>query len=632
MIGLVFYIALLGILGILIVIILRQKGSYFRSAQMLFIATFLSFALIVFCDLTKNYFLRSESVVPFTTMIGLSAALTSAIALEHTALTLSKRNDHPWKTFFSKDNLPSIIFKAYVISLLILTWILTPFQTELVIDIWGNPVYIPVYQGWYLISLSVVAIAVIAFVSRLLVLSSRKFEDKTVARALKWLGICWGGISFALIFFHGFVLSYLRVEMVAIEYLLITSFLGITTHFFGRTRVLEGFFEKPYPAVPIGEGEIALLTYTSKADKMKAFSTFIRDGIANGDRITYIYPDEERDVVKSKLATYGVDVDKYKRDGTLLMKSLSDFFMSDGGFDKEGPIHLMLSRRAQAKRRRCKAREIEDVGNFSFLNGQWQKYVGYWNDPRWGVPPGVGMLYEPFILELTAINVEGMSEAKVRDILKAFGGGRVGAAKMIDLIAHLNVFSKTLGITREELNGRIILFEFDPASHYEKLVGDFVTEALANVEPVVLFTRKGSAIYSALSNIGAFKLLLLTQSISTPQMNSSKNEMLLPANNTPLLLDALEKVLKTSPQGKANIVFDNLSSLVLLVGFEKTYNFVRYALDVLASTNSTVLFLFSPDIHDQKVSSSLRSLFINHVSFRDGTLQIAKLPQLKAKE
>ncbi len=106
----------------------------------------------------------------------------------------------------------------------------------------------------------------------------------------------------------------------------------------------------------------------------------------------------------------------------------------------------------------------------------------------------------------------------------------------------------------------------------------------------------------------------------------------MPATNTPLLLDALEKMLKTSPNGKPNIVFDNLSSLVLLVGFEKTYNFVRYALDMLASNKSTALFLFSPDIHDQKVASSLRSLFINHVSYRKGTLQIAKLPQLKAKE
>jgi len=632
MIGLVFYLALLDILGILIVIILRQKGSYFRSVQMLFITTFSSFTLKVLCDLTKNYLLRSESIVPFTTMIGLSAALTSATALEHTALTLSKGNDLPWKNFFSKENVPSIIFKAYVISLLFLTWTLTPFRTELGIDVFGNPVYIPVYQGWYLLSLSAVAIVVIAYSSRLLVLSSRQFGDKEVARALKWLGVCWSGISLALIFFHGFVLSYFRVEMLVIEYLLITFLLGITTHFFGGTTVLEGFFDKPYPTVPISEGEIVLLTYTSKADKMKAFSTFIREGIANGDRITYIYPDEENGVVKSKLATYGIDVYKYERDGTLFMKSLSEFFMSDGGFDREGPIQLLLCRRAQAKQMKCKVREIEDVGDFSFLDGQWQKYVDYWNDPGWGAPPGVGMLYEPFILELTAINVEGMSEVKVRDILKSFGGGRLAPTKLIDLIAHSNVFSKTLGLTRQELAGRIILFEFDPTAHYEQLVRDFVTEALANVEPVALFTRKSSNIYSALSNIGAFKLLLLTQHVSTPQTNSNTNEILLPATNTPLLLDALEKMLKTSPNGKPNIVFDNLSSLVLLVGFEKTYNFVRYALDMLASNKSTALFLFSPDIHDQKVASSLRSLFINHVSYRKGTLQIAKLPQLKAKE
>ena len=631
MMGLIFYIALLETLGVLVVVFLRQKGFYFRSVQMLFITTFSSFALIVFCDLTKNYFVRSESVVPFTTMISISAALIGAIAVEHAASILYRREEISWKPFFSKENLPSIIFKGYVISLLILTWALTPFQTQLVRDVWGGFVYSATYEGWYLVSLSVVAVAIVAYPCRLLVLSSRKFKEKEVSSALKWFGVCWVGVSFALIYFHVFMPSYLRIEMVAIEYLFIASFFGVIAHFFGKTTILESFFEKPYPSIPVSEGEIILLTYTPKADKMRAFSAFIREGIANGDRIAYIYPDEESDFVRSKLAKYGIDVDKYERDGTLFMKSLSEFFMPDGKFDKEEPIKTLLNRRAEAKRRGCKVREMEDVGDFSFLKGQWQKYIDYWDDPRWGAPPGVGILYEPFIMELTAINVEGMSEAKVSDILKAFGGGRVAPTKLIDLIAHVDVFSKALGLTRQELTGRAILFEFDPASDYEKPVGDFVTEVLANVERVALFTHKGSVIYSALSNREAVKLLLLTQRISVPQVDTLTNEMLLPANNTPLLLDALEKTLKTSPHGSLNIVFDSLSSLILLVGFEKTHNFVRYALDMLASENSTALFLFSPDIHDQRVTSSLRSLFRNHVSYRKGSLQIVKMPEFNLK-
>jgi len=635
MIGMVFYLALIETLGVLIVVSLRQKGFYFRSVQTLFIVTFSSFALIAFCDLTKNYFLRSESVVPFTAMINISAVLIGAISVEHAASMLCKGKEISWKMFFSKENLPSIIFKGYVILLLILTWALTPFQIQLVRDVWGGFVYSPVYEGWYLISLFVVAIAIIAYPSRLLVLSSRKFKEKEVASALKWFGVCWVGISFALIYFHVFVLSYLKIEMVAIEYVFIAFFFGVITHFFGKTTILEKFFEKPYPSISVSEGESAILTYTPQADKIRAFSAFIREGIVDGDLIAYIYPDEESDSVRSRLATYGIDVDKYEKDGTLFMKSLFEFFMPDNNFDKEGPIQFLLNRRTEAKKKGCKAREIEDVSDFSFLKGRWQPYLEYWTDPRWDDPKfaesrePVGLVYKPFIIELTAFNLGGMTEPQVTKLLKAFGKGNRAPTKVIDQISRADTFSKAVGLTRRELVGRTVLFEFDPASDYEKPLTDFIDEALANVEPVTLFTRKGSIIYSTLSDREAIKILLLTQRISAPRVDNSTNEMLLPANNTPLLLDALEKMLKTSSSGSLNIVFDSLSSLILLVGFKKTYNFVRYTLDMLASENSTALFLFNPDTHDQRVTSSLRSLFSNHVSYKDGSLQIVKLPELK---
>jgi len=149
---------------------------------------------------------------------------------------------------------------------------------------------------------------------------------------------------------------------------------------------------------------------------------------------------------------------------------------------------------------------------------------------------------------------------------------------------------------------------------------------------VALFTHKGSAIYSVLSNKKALKIILLTQSISVPQVDAQMNAILLPANNTSLLLDALDKTLKSLPHGNLNIIFDSLSSLILSVGSQKTYQFVRYALDMLASTNSTALFLFNPDAHDQRFTSSLRSLFSNHISYRKESLQIVKLSEPKAED
>jgi len=626
MMGLIFYIALLETLGVLIVVFLRQKGFYFRSVQMLFITTFSSFALIVFCDLTKNYFLRSESVVPFTTMLSISAALISAIAVEHAASMLYKWEEISWKMLFSKENLQSVIFKGYVIFLLILTWTLSPFKTQLIRDVWGGLVYSSVYEGWYLLSLSVVAIAVIAYPCRLLVLSSRKFEKEEVAGALKWFGVCWVGVSFALLYFHVFMPSFLRVEMVAIEYLFFASLFGIIVHFFGKANILESFFEKPSPSIPVRGGESVFVTYTPKTDKTKMFSTLILKGLTSGNRVIYKYPDNENEAVRNKLKEHGVDVERYEENDSLILTTLSQFYLSDGLFDGEKAVRFLNKLKADSlEKGYTQLMDFVDLGDFSFLGENEEKYIEYLNDERWKA------YVDNYVIELFAVNAEKVSGKLLRELTNVHMHAPIRSVRSIDMIAHVDMFSKTLELTRKQITGKTILFEFDPTSDYKKPIGDFVTEALANVEPVALFTHKGSVIHSALSNRGDIKILLLTQRVSTPKVNTSTNEMLLPANNIPLLLDALEKMLKTNPHGNLNIVFDSLSSLILLVGFEKTYKFVRYTLDMLASENSTALFLLSPDIHDPRVTSGLRSLFSNHLSYRKGSLQIVKLPDFKLK-
>jgi len=626
MMGLIFYLALLETLGASIVAFLRQKGYYFRSVQMLFITTFTSFELIVLCDLIKNYFIRSESVIPFTTMIGVSAALISAIAVEHAASMLHKGKETSRKIFFSRENLPSIIFKGYAFFLLASTWIFTPFRAQLARDMFGSLVYIPVYEQWYLVSLFVVAIVVIAYPCRLLVLSSRKFKEKEVAGALKWFGVCWVGISFALIYFHVFVPSWLKVEMLPVEYLLITCFFGLIVHFFGKTNILESFFKRPYSSVPFSGGESVFLTYTPKVDKMKMFSTFISEGLASGKRVIYKLPDNEDEVTRRKLKEHDIDVERHEKNGSLILTTLSQFYLSNGLFDGEKAVTFLNKLKADSlKKGYTQLIDFVDLGDFSFLGQDKQKYVKYLNDERWKA------YVDDYVVELFAANVDKVSEKLLRKLTDVKMHAPIRSIRSIDLITHVDAFSKGLGITRRELTGRTVLFEFDPASDYEKPVGDFVTEALANVEPVALFTHKGSVIYSALENRQAIRILLLTQRISAPKVDASTNEMLLPANNTPLLLDALEKMLETSPYGNINIVFDSLSSLILLVGLEKTYNFLRNALDMLATENSTALFLFSPDVHDQRVTASLRSLFSNHVSYAKENLQIVKLSEFKLK-
>jgi len=341
-------------------------------------------------------------------------------------------------------------------------------------------------------------------------------------------------------------------------------------------------------------------------------------------KVEYLYPDEESGTVRVKLEEHGIDVEKHEKNGTLLMMSVTERYMPDGKFDKDRAVKRGLDLRAEFKRKGYKrARELVDVGDFSFLKGQLQKYLEHWNDPKWGAPPGVGILYDPFIKELTVFNSEGMSEAQVGDILKAFGGGTYPHTKLIDLLEHAEVFSKRVNMTHENLLGCKFLLEFDPTSDYERAVEDFAKESMANVEPIFIFTSRTSSIHSCLAEDPAIKFFLSSVSTSTPE-SSSENAVLLPAKNTPLILEAIDKILKTNADANVCFVFDILSELLSTMGREKTFTFLRQALNILSSEKTTSLFLLNTSAHETEVVSRLRNLFSNQLTYSKNGLEIVK--------
>jgi len=396
-------------------------------------------------------------------------------------------------------------------------------------------------------------------------------------------------------------------------------------NFLRRTRKQPSFRVEAGSVLSMREGEVAVATYTSAADKMKIFSAFIREGIERGDWIFYLYPDEEREIVRVKLKEHGINVEKYEKNGTLFLKSLTEYYLPEGKFDKEKVIKRELDERAEAKRKGYKHfRELVDVGNFSFLNGQWQTFIDYWDDPRWGSKgAGVGVLYEPFMIELTAVNVGGMSDAQASDILKALGGGKSPPIRFIDLLEHAEAFSERVNTTHEKLLGRKFLLEFDPTSTYERAVEDFANEALANVEPMFVFTSRTSAVRTCLAQQRTVKFFLMSVSTSTSE-SISENEILLPTNNTALILDSLSKVLETYVEKNVFLIFDNLSELIGSIGLDRTYSFLHYMLDILSSASVTALFLLNTSAHEPQVASCLKELLRNQLMYSGNQLKVVK--------
>jgi len=399
-------------------------------------------------------------------------------------------------------------------------------------------------------------------------------------------------------------------------------------------RSIPSYVLKNSSVLNLREGEAIVVTYTSAANKMKIFSAFIREGLENGDLVDFTYPDEDSQIVRAKLKEYGIDVEKHESNGSLELDSLTECFLPDGKFDKERAVRDGLDGWADAKRKGYKHyRDIEDLGDFSFVDGQWQKFFrDYWLDSRWNDPDvsewvkskgPLGIMYDPFIIEITAVNVEHMTEQQIMEILRFLGKGVPASARFIDLIEDLDLFSGSIGLNHEQLIGRSILLEFNPVSAYEKVVDRLAKETMANVEPIFVFTSSTSPIHAHLAEQPVINFFLTSISTSTPK-STSENEVLLPAKNTPLILDALSKVLETYADANVCLVFDILSELLTSIGQEKTFTFLRYALDMLSSKKITSLFLLNTSAHQTEVVSRLRSLFSNQLTYDKNGLEIVK--------
>ncbi len=170
-----------------------------------------------------------------------------------------------------------------------------------------------------------------------------------------------------------------------------------------------------------------------------------------------------------------------------------------------------------------------------------------------------------------------------------------------------DMFSGQFGMTHQQMIGKKMLLEIDPASDYHESLLSFVAEAKNTNEPLFVFTSRNSTLHSALSEVGNVNLRLLTSRTSYPQQINEK-EILLPASNLSVLLDAFDRIQK-GEETPINMLFDNLSDIIVRCGFERTYKFMRLLLEIISSPKVTALFVFNPTSHDQATSSSIRSLF-----------------------
>jgi DNA-binding response OmpR family regulator len=158
--------------------------------------------------------------------------------------------------------------------------------------------------------------------------------------------------------------------------------------------------------------------------------------------------------------------------------------------------------------------------------------------------------------------------------------------------AKKNKFSKPLGITHEQLRGKKILLEFDPATHYERLVRHFTEESISNNEIVLVLTPNGSSLQQVLKD--------------------DKNIQIINITNSDTMLTPIIKDHDTVP---LTLIYDSLTDLALSKNHQASYTFTRDALNLLSNPKMTALFLLNSSAHDEKEVSSIKGLFSDQLFF-----------------
>jgi len=200
------------------------------------------------------------------------------------------------------------------------------------------------------------------------------------------------------------------------------------------------------------------------------------------------------------------------------------------------------------------------------------------------------------------------------------------SVQVLDLAETPEVFSRALGLTHNQITGKKILLEYDPLSDLDKMLKAFVAEAASNLERTVVFTRTDGPARALAGSEPALKMLLLTTKVSKPSIEK-ENFVLLPAYDSSLILDSLDKTIETYAGAHFTVIFDNITHMIFMLGQERAYGLVRQALELMISDKITAIFLLNLKAHDQKTISNFESLFDIEIESKPGS----RVPEVRKK-
>ncbi|MFQ6134518.1 MAG: hypothetical protein ACE5KU_01720, partial [Nitrososphaerales archaeon] len=189
-------------------LILRQKGSYFRSVQWLFVGAYIAFGVTVVLEFLRDI-IGSELIGFYYTTVGVSAILAANWMLTASAVTLSYGHTSSsiiTRTighFSLRRVIPFTLYTVYVAALTASLWILAPFRLGYIDRVYGDQAISPVFFDWFGFGMWLLEMMFIFYPSFLMIRRGRKIRSPVASRALPTLAVAWAGVGMVLLLFNG---------------------------------------------------------------------------------------------------------------------------------------------------------------------------------------------------------------------------------------------------------------------------------------------------------------------------------------------------------------------------------------------------------------------------------------------
>ncbi len=468
------------------------------------------------------------------------------------------------------------------------------------------------YSDLFLTAASFVTVVFVGYPFLVLVRLRSELRDEEVRHALRVIASCFGTIAAVILLVNG--TAAFGISLIGLGHVIAVGLLVIVVNAFSKPSFLKSFLGvvPSLEAIPTARrSDQSVLIYTDEEEKFGPISKFVSEGVSQKGRVIYFYRGDEA-ALREGLARSGINVRQHIMKGDLRLTPLSSLYQSEGMMDEEAAIdyckELILEARALGKE---SLRVVVDYGDHAKRPSY--KFVEHLADTRWTTSDH----YVHVLMTFAKNAFQGQEQAL--DLLKS-------KLPVLDLAEAIDAFSRTVGLSHSEVAGKKILLEYDPQSDYEKVLKSLLAESASNFERIILFTRVDSPSHSLMGDEPGLKMFILTSRVSYPKMEGN-NRVLLPAYDTSLLLDALNRTIEAFAGASFTVIFDNISHYIFTLGQDRTQSLVRQSLELMISDKITAVFLVNLGAHDQKTISVFENFFDIELVSRPG----ARFPEVKKR-